>query len=125
MNDLIKTVIEIDNKLYEKVMKKKYNEENQGRAGFISEKLKGNFHKEGNRFSQGHANQDLYKPASMELDSTEQKSCKETICREKQGNNRKDKMCYECDKSGHFARDCHNKVQQQLNMTTKCREFNE
>ena len=56
MNDLTKVIIKIDNKLYEKVMEKKYNGENQRRAGFISEKPKGNFHKGGNRFGQEHVN---------------------------------------------------------------------
>ena len=31
-------------------------------------------------------------------------------------------MCYECGKSDHFTKDCCSKMQQQLNMTTKCRE---
>ena len=125
MNDLIKTVIKIDNKLYKRVMKKKYDEENQGRAGFISDRLNRNFCKEGNRFDNRHVNQNLYEPASIKLDSTEQKPHKETIHRGKQGNNKKDKMCYECDKSDHFTRNCHSKMQQQLNMITRCKELNE
>ena len=56
MNDLIKTVIKIDNKLYKRIMKKKYNEENQGRTEFTFNKLNENFHKEGNRFDNRHAN---------------------------------------------------------------------
>ena len=56
MNDLIKTVIEIDNRLYERVMEKKYNEENQERTEFTSDKLNRNFCKEGNRFNNKHVN---------------------------------------------------------------------
>ena len=71
MNDLIKIIIEIDNKLYKRVMKKKYNEENQRRAEFISDRINENFCKEGNRFDNRHTNQDLYEPVFMKLDSTE------------------------------------------------------
>ena len=125
MNDFIKTVIKIDNKLYERVMKKKYNEENQRRAEFTFNRINENFCKEDNRFDNRHVNQDLYEPVLMKLDLTEQKSCKRTIYRGKQGNNKKDKMCYECDKSDHFARNCCSKMQQQFNMITRCRELNE
>ena len=56
MNDFIKIIIEIDNKLYKKVMKKKYNEENQKKAELIFNKLNRNFHKKGNRFDNRHMN---------------------------------------------------------------------
>ena len=125
MNDLIKTVIEIDNKLYEKVIKKKYNGENWERAEFTFNRLNENFCKEGNRFDNEHMNWDLYELMFMKLNSIEQKSCKETICKRKQGNNKKNKMCYKCGKSDHFIKDCHSKMQWQLNITTRCREFNE
>ena len=125
MNDLTKAVIKIDNKLYKRIMEKKYNEENQRRAEFTSDKTNRNFYKEGNRFDNRHVNQDLYEPASMKLNSTEWKPCKETTCRSKQDNNKKDKTCYECGKPDHFTRDCHSKMQQQLNMITRCRELDE
>ena len=83
MNDFIKTVIEIDNKLYKRIMKKKYDEENQKRAEFTFNKINENFCKESNRFDNEHVNWDLYKPVFMKLDSTEWKSHKRTICRSK------------------------------------------
>ena len=60
----------------------------------------------------------------MKLNSTEQKTCKEHIYKGKQDNNEKEtRMCYECDKSNHFIKNYCSKMQQQLNVITKCDKF--
>ena len=65
-----------------------------------------------------------YRSALIELNSTEWKTCKEHICRGKQSNNEKEtRTCYECGKLNHFAKNCHSKMQQQLNIITRCDKF--
>ena len=66
LNELTKAAIEINNKLYERVMKQKYDGENHEQAGFVSDQPSSNYYcKGGNRSDQGNVNQSQYGPASM------------------------------------------------------------
>ena len=124
LDELTKAAIEIDNKLYERAMERKYDGENRGRAGFVSDRPPSNYYRKGgNRSDQGNANRSQYGPAPMELDSTERKTRKGHTRRGKQGNNGKEtRTCYGCGKPGHLAKNCRSKVQRQLNVITRCDE---
>ena len=59
----------------------------------------------------------------MKLNLIKQKTHKKHIYKEKQNNNGKEiRTCYECDKSNHFIKNCYSKMQQQLNIITRCDE---
>ncbi len=99
MFDLIEVAIDLDDKLYEKVIKKRYDQSRE-RAEISFESTIEYYLRE-SYFSQKYSNPDYCEPASMKLNSTQY--CKKKNSREKQDS--KSKTCYSCDKSGHFARD--------------------
>jgi hypothetical protein len=103
MFDLIEVIIDFDDKLYEKAIKKRYDQLRE-RAEISFESTIEYYLREF-CFSQKYSNSDYRGFASMKLDSTQY--CKEKNSREKQDN--KLKTCYLCDKSSHFARDCRSK----------------
>jgi len=112
MFDLIEVAIDLDDKLYERAMKKRYDQSRE-RAETSFESTIEYYLKE-SRSSQKYSNPDYRGPASMKLDSTQY--CKEKNPREKQDS--KLKTCYSCDKSSHFARDCRSKnlmISRQIN----------
>jgi hypothetical protein len=112
MFDLIEVIIDLDDKLYEKAIKKKYDQSRERTKTSFESTIK--YYSKEFRFSQKYSNLDYCESASMKLDSTQY--CKEKNSRRKQ--NSKSKTCYSCDKSNHFARDCRSKnlmISRQIN----------
>ena len=103
LDELIEIFIDLDDKLYERAMKKKYDEESRGRAETYSSRLLSSYYEESNfdreRHVDGHVG-----IVSMELDSTI-RFHKEKNPKARRGNMKKDKTCYSCDKLSHFAKD--------------------
>jgi hypothetical protein len=116
MFDLIEVVIDLDDKLYERAMKKRYDQSRE-RAKTSFESTIEYYSKE-SCSSQKYSNSDYREPASMKLDSTQY--CKEKNPRGKQDS--KSKTCYSYDKPSHFARDCRSKnlmIPRQINAMLK------
>jgi len=103
MFDLIKVVIDLDDKLYEKAMKKRYDQLHERAEIFFESTIK--YYLRESCSKQKYSNLNYYESALMKLDSTQY--CKEKNSREKQDN--KSKTCYSCDKLSHFAKDCRSK----------------
>jgi len=82
MFDLIEVAIDLDDKLYERAMKKQYDQP-QERAG-ISFGPAIEYRQRGSRSNQKYSNLDYRGPASMELNSTQRRKGKNS--RGKQGN---------------------------------------
>ena len=117
LDELIEIFIDLDDKLYERAMEKKYDEEPRRRAETYSNRLSSSYFEESSfdkgRRVDGHA--DI---VSIELNSIVRNN-KGKNSKAKRGNMKKDKTCYSCDKSSHFARDCRSRgmmPQRQINV---------
>ena len=111
----IEIVINFDDKLYERVMKKRYDQF-KNKAEFIYESTA----KYAKSKQRSYIKDSEYiEFASMKLNMTHQS--KEKNFKNKK-NEKKKKLCYECEKTDHFVRNCRNKnimFQRQLNVTLK------
>ena len=116
LEQLIKTTIDIDDKLYKRAIEKHYDNLH-GRAGPYIGKSE---YRGGKPKFQGRKTtySDPYRPQPMELDSTQQRKGKNP--RGSKGN-KNPKTCYNYSKPGHFAREYRSikVLRRQLNATLK------
>ena len=117
LDELIEIFIDLDDKLYERAMKRKYDGEPKGRTETYSGRLSSSYSERSSFDRRRHADE-LAGTVSMKLDSTIRPN-KGKNPKAKRGNMKKDKTCYSCDKSSHFAKDCRSREmmpQRQINV---------
>ena len=120
LDELIEIFIDLDDKLYERVMKKKYDEEFKGRIETYSSRLSSSYSR-GSNFERERHVDEFVDIVSMKLDSTIRPN-KGKKSQGKRSDMRKNKTCYSCDKSSHFARDCRTRrmmLSRQINATLR------
>ena len=116
LDELIEIFIDLDDKLYERAMKKKYDEEPRGRTETYLGRLQSSYFEELN-FDRGRRVDEHVDIVSMKLNSTIRFNKGKNL-KVKRDNMKKDKTCYSCDKSSHFARNCRSRgmmSQRQIN----------
>ena len=104
LDELIEIFIDLDDKLYERVMKKKYDEKLRGKAKIYSRRLTSSYSRESNFERKRHVDEHV-DIVSMKLNSTI-RSNEGRKPQSKENNVKRKKTCYSCDKSSHFAKDC-------------------
>jgi hypothetical protein len=82
MFDLIEVAIDLDDKLYKRAIKKRYNQPRERAEIFFESTIE--YYLKESRSNQKYNDSDYREPASMKLDFTQQR--KEKNSREKQGN---------------------------------------
>ena len=120
LDELIEIFIDFDDKLYERVMKKKYDKEPRGRIEIYSSHLSSLYFEESS-FDKKRRVDEHVDIVSMKLNFTIRNN-KEKNLKVKRDNMRKDKTCYSCDKSNHFVKDCRSRemmLQRQINVMLK------
>ena len=117
LDELIEIFIDFDDKLYERVMKRKYDEESKGRVEIYSSRLSSSYSRESNFDKERRVNE-FAEIISMKLNFTIRFN-KGKKLKAKRDNMRKDKTCYSCGKSSHFAKNCRSREmmsQRQINI---------
>ena len=119
-DEFIEIFIDFDDKLYERVMKKKYDEKFKRRIETYSNRLLSSYFKESNFDKRRHVDEHV-DIVSMKLNFTIRLN-KGKNFKAKRNNMKKNKTCYSCDKSSHFAKDCRSRrimPQRQINVMLK------
>ena len=117
LDELIEIFIDFDDKLYERVMKKKYDEELKGRIEIYLGRLTSSYFEESNFDRRRHVDEHV-DIVSMKLNSTIRIN-KGKNFKTKRGNMKKNKTCYSCDKLNYFTKDCRSRemmFQRQINV---------
>ena len=125
LDEFIEIFIDFDDKLYERVMKKKYDEKLKKRIEIYSNRLSSSYFKELN-FDKRRCVDEFIDIVSMKLNFTIRFNKGKNL-RVKQGNMKKNKTCYSCDKLSHFVKNCRSRgmmSQRQINVTLK-KKFDE
>ena len=120
LDELIEIFINFDDRLYERVMKKRYDEEFKGRIEIYSKRLTSSYSRELSFEQRRHVDEHV-DIVSMKLDSTIRSNKREKP-QSKEKSMKKKKTCYSCDKSSHFAKDCRSRgmmPQRQINVTLR------
>ncbi|CAA77890.1 putative gag homologue [Cladosporium fulvum T-1 virus] len=108
LGDLVQVTIDLDDKLYERAMERRYDSKVSGKAGYTP-----GYDNRNRGFNDNYnkpKDKPYYGPQPMELDVTE----KGRKIRNSKGNrrppsSRETRTCYGCGKPGHIARDCRGK----------------
>ena len=125
LDELIEIFIDLDDKLYERAIKKKYDEEPWRKVEIYSSRLSSSYFEELN-FDKRRRVDEHVDIVSMKLDSTIRFN-KGKNPKVKRDNMKKDKTCYLCDKSSHFVKNCRSREmmpQRQINAMLR-KEFDE
>ena len=120
LDELIEIFINFDDKLYERVMKKKYDEELKEKIEIYSSRLSSSYFEKSNFDKRQHVDEHV-DIVSMKLDFAIRHN-KGKNFKVKQNNMKKNKTCYSCDKSSHFAKNCRSREmipQRQINVMLK------
>ena len=120
LDELIEIFIDFDDKLYERIMKKKYDEKSKERTKIYSRRLTSSYSRKSN-FERGRRVDEHVDIVSMKLDFTI-RSNKKKKPQSKENDMKKKKTCYSCGKSSHFAKDCRMREMmssRQINVTLK------
>ena len=113
--EFIKIVIDFNDRLYERIMKKRYDQ-SKDKAWLIYESTMK--YVRSKKTISYIRNSEYTDPTLMKLDMIQR--CKEKNFKNKKKS--KKKLCYECEKTDHFIKNCRNEnmiSQQQLNITLK------
>ena len=120
LDELIEIFIDFDDKLYERVMKKRYDEKLKGKIEIYSKRLTSSYSKESNFERRWHVDEHV-DIVSIKLNFTI-RSNKRKKFQNKRNDMKRNKTCYSCDKSSHFAKDCRTQgmmPSRQINVTLK------
>ena len=120
LDELIEIFIDFDDKLYERVMKKKYDEKLKERIEIYSRRLTLSYSRELSFGRRRHVDEHV-DIVSMKLDFTI-RSNKGKKPQSKRNDMKRRKTCYSCDKSSHFAKDCRTRgmmLSRQINATLR------
>ena len=120
LDELIEIFIDLDDKLYERAMKKKYDEKLKERAKIYSSRLSSSYFEKSN-FDKERRVDEPIEIVSMKLDSTIRFNKGKNL-KTKRNNVKKNKTCYSCDKPSHFVKNCRSREmmpQRQINVMLK------